>query len=159
MLWRIADILFEADWRQNSAMEYSEQAYSQSQQPKITILQTVQRNLTYLGIGLNPTNKQQMFNWKILIDLLVLTAAIIWILLYILNDAETFTEYTSSIYLCTSFILIILMLSITIVNSTELYQIINDCECLINIREYRSVCLKMKVMFLFSLHPFSPEIF
>lgn len=113
-------------------MEYSKPS-------KITILQTVQKSLSYLGIGLNPAHKLQSFNGKILIDLLILTTAIIWSLMYIFNDAETFTEYTSSIYLCSSFILIILVLIITIFHSTELYKIINACECIINMREYKSI--------------------
>lgn len=127
-------------------MDYSQHRNSQSQQPKIKILHTVQKNLIYLGIGLNPAIKLQTSNGKILINFLILTTAVVWMLLYILNNAETFTEYTQSIYLSSSFILMILALIITIFNSTKLYKIINHCECLINIRKYKFLFLFQRLI-------------
>lgn len=119
-------------------MDKSEQQNPQSQPPKIKILQIVQKNLANLGVDLSSANRIEFFNGEIAIDFLILAIAIIWILLYIFNDAETFTEYTQSIFICSTFILMILALTITIFNSTKLNQIINDCECLINILSIRT---------------------
>lgn len=116
--------------------------FKKSQLPKIKILQLVQKNLASLGIYLNSANKVQQLNGKILIDFLMLTTAISWALTYAFIDAETFTEYNQSIYVCTSFVLITSVLAITVVNSTKLYKIINNCECLINIRE----CVTEKIV-------------
>lgn len=113
-------------------MENSKQKKSHPRLPKIKILQTVQKNLTIFGIG--PNLAIQPFNEKTLIGLLIIGSGIID-LFYLFTLSETFAEYIQAIYICSAFTLIALVLMVTIFNSNELYKIMNDCECIINISE------------------------
>lgn len=154
MCWRLADFHSEVNRRQSCAMEN----FEQSQLPKVKILQSVQKNLACLGIYFSSTNKMQKFNGKVLTDFLMLTTAIGWTLMYIFINAETFTEYNQSIYICTSFVLITSVLAITSLNSTKLYIIINHCEYLINVRKWQTRQIAQKIVFS-CLTPLSPNRF
>lgn len=123
-------------------MENSKEKKSQLPLPKIKILQIVQKNLTFIGIGPDSAMHLQSYIGKILIGLLLIGSGIFDLLIYIFTVAETFAEYTQSIYVCSVFILIALSLVITIFNLNNLYKTINDCECLINTSE-----LKLNVHF------------
>lgn len=116
-------------------MENSKRRKSKLPLPKIKILQIVQKNLITIGICPDSAMHLKSFNGKNLIGLLLLGSATFDMLMYIFTIAETFAEYTQSIYVCSACILIALALVITIFYSSKLYKTIIDCECLINISE------------------------
>lgn len=113
-------------------MESSKEKKSQLPSRKIKILQTIQKNIVTIGIGTNSATKLKSFNARILWGLLILGIAIISNMMYIIDDVETFAEYTQSIYKCSAYILEALDLLIAIYISSETNIMIDNCERLVN---------------------------
>ena len=102
---------------------------------KIKIFQIIQKNFATIGIGPNSAMQLRVFNGKILFTSLTLASFILSNLVYFFKDAETFTEYTQTIYLGSGGILVTLAFIIILLHLNELFKIINDCECLVNTSE------------------------
>lgn len=117
-------------------MENSEQGNSQTKLPKMKICQTVQQNLSTIGIS--PNSDFSAFNVKISIGLLLLGSCTVSMLIYIFYEAKTFFQYTQSIYVCSVFILTILTLIIMVLHSSKMLQIIDGWESLANTSKYNT---------------------
>lgn len=108
-------------------MDNSGEGSSQSTLPQIKVFQTIQKNLSAMGII-----KRRPINARIFLSLLTLGLATIFELIYIINEAQTFFQYTESIYICSAFILASSYLTILIIHSNEMFQMINAIECTAN---------------------------
>lgn len=116
-----------------STMEYCKE--KKSQRPncaKIRIFQTFQKNLSTIGIVPSSSMQPCPFNANISMNLTTIIIALIGSLVYIVNEAATFQEFTQCISVCSVFIFMAFALVIMMFYSGELFTIINDCESLIN---------------------------
>lgn len=109
------------------AMNNVEDGTSQSNISKIKIFHTIKKDLSVIGII-----ERRPMNANILLSSLMLASAIAIELIYIFKEAETFFQYTQSIYMCSAFILAFSSLMIMVLHLNELFKIINDFECVAN---------------------------
>lgn len=99
---------------------------------KLKILQLVRKNLDTVGFNSNLSLQPCPFNMKILVGFLLSGSYFICSLMFICDDVKTFTEYTQSIYISCSMIIVILTQLVTIFNVQKLFKLISDCENLVN---------------------------
>lgn len=93
------------------------------------LLQGVQTNLLIVGICSNPTQASST-KIKLIIPLFVfgLTTSAI----YLCHDANTFLEYSSSMYITTALAMTIFVYVIFIVNMSKLFDLISECQELLD---------------------------
>lgn len=100
---------------------------SQSSSPKLKLFQTLQKNLSSIGIV-----RRHPFNARIALILLILGVGIIFESVYIFHEAQTYLDYTQSICMFSGVILVTFNLLIMALYLTELFEIIDHCECISN---------------------------
>lgn len=83
-------------------------------------------------VGISPSIVSRPFNWKILCGFLVLSVSIFCQLVYIFKDANTFAEYTQSIYIGSLILVIFAAMIILIVKRVTLYEFINCVDKILN---------------------------
>lgn len=99
------------------------------------ILGLVQTNFATIGINPNRSRRQHLSNAKISIGFLILSCFFICSFIFAISEAETFTEYTQSIYMISTVAFIILAFAIIIFNVEKMFELINDCENIADISE------------------------
>lgn len=109
----------------------------QPELPKIKIFQIIQKNLTLLGIDPNSTMKSYLFNPKNLIGFSSVGLTAICAIMYAIKVASTFNEYTKSFCVFSTTTLSVLNLMVMLFFSSELFEAINDCECIVNTSKYK----------------------
>lgn len=116
-------------------MENCEKENPPTKQPsKMKILQLMQKNLASVGVNPNLSLPYSV-NSNILTVFSILTLFLVCNLMYALFEAQTFTEYIQSIYMCSVVIVIIFGFAIIIFNAKKLFQAIDVCENLVNASE------------------------
>lgn len=111
------------------------QSETERKLPKLQIFQLLQENLTTVGIRLDLAAQPHQWNGKIFMGFVTLCFMNVCIFKYIFDEAQTFFEYTQSIYMGSLAILIMLCLFITILKVKKLAEILSDCENIINTRK------------------------
>lgn len=101
--------------------------------PKIKAFQLIQKDFAMAGISPALLTQQYPFNGRILFGFLSLSFAFYCQLIFIFDDADTFAQYTQSVYVCSIAALISLALSILILKRDALYTFINAMEDIINV--------------------------
>lgn len=102
-----------------------------SQQMKA--FENTQKNFIAFGVAPNLATQAYPFNLNVLIAFLTLDLTIISMLVYAINEAKTFSEYTQSIYFCTLIILITFSLVTMTLKVETLYEYIKAMGATINI--------------------------
>lgn len=92
------------------------------------ILQMTQNNLATIGVG--PSLKP--YNSRVVISSLLVTSYIVCTLVFVAFEAKAFTEYTQSVYMGSSAVLVILSLIVTIWKKKKMFSAFNDCEILVD---------------------------
>lgn len=110
-------------------MDNSKKGNEQQKVPKLKLFQTIQKNFASLGIDPNSAMPLRSFNEKILMGLLALGSGIIFMLMFIFNEADTFSQYTQSIYFCSALILAALVLLNMGLNMSDLFKLISETDC------------------------------
>lgn len=113
-------------------MENSGAGTSQPNLPRIKILQTIQGNLSVIGIEPDLAQPWYPLNARNLLDLLLLGGGVISMSMYIFYEAKTFLEITISAYLCCGLTFSVFVLIAMILQSNLIYKLINDFECIVN---------------------------
>lgn len=117
-------------------MEVSRRESQTTKPPvKLRIFQLTQKNLNTVGISPNLLLQPCPLNTKIAIGFLIATSHAICNLVFIFFEAETFSEFTQTIYMGSFAILVIFNLVIFISNVENLFRIIDNCENLVNASE------------------------
>lgn len=103
--------------------------------PRIVIFQAIQR--TYAMAGITPVLLTQAYplNAKIMMGFLLLNIAAIFNLIFTLCYAQTFAEYTQSIYVFSLMNLLIFALLIIILKVDKLFEFFNECADIVNSSE------------------------
>lgn len=125
---------------------------SHSKLRKLKIFRVIQKNLSAVGIDSNSGNQFRRFNEKNIMGLLKLSICIAGSLMYIFNEAKTFLEYTQSIYMCSTFIIVTLILIVLIFNLNELSKNIQDCERIANTS--KSTKNRTQIQFCVTIYPY-----
>lgn len=111
-------------------MENSKQSKFQSQKPKP--FEIIQKNLATIGITPSLADQSYPFNWTILCGILILSLNIFFLSMFIIYDAETFVEFTQSVYMTTLSTLINLCLLVLILKVKNLFKLIDGCDDLVS---------------------------
>ena len=119
-------------------MEKSNQTKSESSMPKLKIFKLIQKNFKVVGIEPSLVAQKYPINRKILVGFLMLSFSFIWNLMTILYEANTFVEYTQSIYTCSLAALIFLALVILLLNVTKMFNLIDGCSKFANLSESKN---------------------
>lgn len=118
-------------------MEKSNQdkSKSKSQPPKRRAFEIIQKSLATAGIIPTLANQSYPFNREILLVLLSLGSSLYCTTVFILYDAENFSEYTQSVYTDTLLTVIILALLILMFKVKQLFEFINSSNDIANTSE------------------------
>lgn len=116
---------FTTTWHSNRIkMENSQQTKSSKPQ-LIKIFQLTQKTFATIGIS-------SEWNKNIFIGFSIVSISIICIFKFTFYEAQTFAESTQSMYMGSVAIVIILILFIFVLKAEEFYELINDCENIVN---------------------------
>lgn len=110
-------------------MEISSQENPQS---TLKAFETIQMNLAMAGFDRKLAAQSVPLNGKILMCFLLLGPGITFISVHTFNYAETFFEYTQSVYMTTSGIFITMTLIVLILKVQKIFEFINCCNNFIN---------------------------
>lgn len=116
--------------------ENSKPKKPKTQPSRLKSFEIIQKNLAFAGITPNLANQSYPFNRTILFGFLTLGSAIYCSVVFIIYEADTFAEYTQSVYVVSLAILIILVLLMMVLKVKKLFNFIDCCEDFINTSEY-----------------------
>lgn len=100
--------------------------------PHIKIFQTTQKYFTAAGITPHLTTQAYPLNGKIALGFLLLCSECFCLLVYIFEEAEQFSEYTQSIYMCSLVALIDFILIDIIFKVEQFFYTIFEGEDIVN---------------------------
>lgn len=121
------------------AMENIKEENPKPKLPGIKIFQAIQKNFSAIGIAPNSVKQLRPFNVKILINLLTLCVAFIGMLLYIVIEANTFLQFTQSVYMCSTFVIVACAFLVLIFKLNELSKAITDSELIANTSKWGKI--------------------
>lgn len=123
--------------RNAAASESAKQERSKQQPPppKLKAFEINKKYFTTIGITPNLTDQSWPLNGIILFEFLMLGSAICCTFVFIIYDAETFGDYTQSVYTGSVVTFGILALVILIVKADKLFAIFNGCDEIVNTSE------------------------
>lgn len=98
------------------------------------VLQTVQNNLEIIGIS-SIQSKQKIYNRKALLYLLLCGTLIIMNCVFLIDVAQSFKEYTDSIYITSVSVAVFFSLLLLISRMANLFELIDNFEKLVDERE------------------------
>lgn len=102
---------------------------------KIKVFQLTQKRFASIGIA---ANQSKRFNWKILLGFLAISSYILSEMIFIImNDAQTFADYTQSIHICSIFAFQLFCFLIIVLKMDDLFASFAICEMVVNTSEYR----------------------
>lgn len=121
---------------QQTATELKSSKQEQPKAPplKPKVYEIIQKNFALAGITRNLANRP--FNGVILFGFIVIGSGISSTSAYIIYDAETFADYTQSIYVVSVAIFITSVLLILVLNVKELFDLFDSSGDLVNTSEY-----------------------
>ena len=61
-----------------------------------------QKNFAVLGVNLNETNQNNLYNWNILVFFFLFVLCVILALFFLIYDADNFAQYIEGIYIVTA---------------------------------------------------------
>lgn len=104
----------------------------QSDFPKMKAFKTVQKNFSLLGICPDLVNQSYPLNCKVITALLVIITGVSFVVTYVCNDAETFIDYTQSVFVAAAGSLVLFLLLILILKVKKLFEFISRCDLMLN---------------------------
>lgn len=113
-------------------METPVQEKPQLKIPELRAFKSIQKNFAMAGISRELMIQSYPLNERIVTGFLLLSSTLVFICVYILNDAETFFEYTQSIYIASVATLFIFALFILIMVLENVFEFIDRCDCILN---------------------------
>lgn len=108
---------------------------SQSTLPEMKAFNTILKNFAVVGYSPALVTQSYPFNWKIIMGFLLLTSNITFLCVFIFNYAETFFEYTQSIYIASVVGLFIFIFLILILKVEKFYEWIDHSDRKLNTSE------------------------
>lgn len=104
-------------------------------QPKLKAFKAIQKNFAIAGISPKLVTQSYLLNWKILQCFLLLWSATAFMCVHTINYAETFSEYTQTIYMGSAAIIVIFALLILILKVKKLFEFVDRCDSMLNMSE------------------------
>lgn len=118
-------------------MENSAEENQLPKSPKIEIFQTIQKNLSSVGIDQNAAIQSRPLNARSSTVLLVLGYGCISELLYIINEAQSYFEFIQSIQSCSACALIFFVMLVMMSHLGDMFKMINDGEYIVNFCKWK----------------------
>lgn len=115
--------------------EFNHENPQPSKLPGIKAFKTIQKNFAMIGIGPKLV-KTQSYPLKAKIAIGSLISGCILESVYIFNDAETFSEYTQTIYGASAAIVLIFALVVLIAKVEKLFEFISQSNRLLNMSKW-----------------------
>lgn len=106
-----------------------------SQSSKFKVFEMSRKYFAIIGITPSLVHQSCPFNGTILFEFLLFGAAIYGTFAFLIYDAETFAEYTQSVYTSSVVIFVILGLLILMLKIEKLFALLNGCDVLANTSE------------------------
>lgn len=122
--------------QENAKQENTEQEKPKPKLPRMQVFQTIQKNFAIAGITPDLVNQAYPLNVKILMGFLSLNSGAYFNLAFTLYYADTFAEYTQSIYVFSLVDLIIFALLIVVLQVDKLFKFVNTCCDIVNSSQY-----------------------
>lgn len=113
-------------------MENPELKKSHREQSKLKAFKTIQKNFAMIGISAKLVTQSYPLNEKIFMGFLLFGSVTVFTSVYILNYAETFFEYTQSVYLACVAIFFTTELLISILKVDTLFEFMERADCMMN---------------------------
>lgn len=117
------------------AMKDSKPEKPNTQLPKPKGFVIIEKYFAIAGITPSLADQTCPLNGRILLGFLLLGSGMYFTSVFLIDEAETFAEYTQSVYTNALSTLIILALLILIFKVKQLFKFINDCDKLAKISE------------------------
>lgn len=102
-------------------------------QSKLKPFKTIQENFAIIGIKPELLAQSYPFNWRILITFAEIALGVGFVSMYVINYANTFIDYTQSIFLGSAGALVIVILLCIIIKVETLFEFIDRNDNIINI--------------------------
>lgn len=123
---------------------------------RIKVLQSIQKNLSIIGVDRYTAMQQRSFNAKSIMTLLGVGLGIICTLMFLFVEAKTFFATIQSIYVCSAYIVVGFALLIMVLYLNELFQGFDDGESLANTSKWkRSHCIHVNMILKLNFFHFS----
>lgn len=103
--------------------------------PKLKAFETTQKNFAMIGIRRELLTQSYPLNGKVFTVFLWPIMAVNFIYMYARNDIETFVEYTQSMFMASTAILVIFALIILMLKVKKLFEFIDRFDSMINTRK------------------------
>lgn len=116
-------------------MENFKTGKSKSQPANLKALEIIRKNFAIISITPSLADQSYPFNGAILFGFLSLAAGIYCTSVFIIYEADTFAEYTQSIYMDSLLIFISIALLILMAKVGKLFEVINCCNDIVNTSE------------------------
>lgn len=113
-------------------MENSNQENSPPTLPKIKAFKAIQKSFAMIGITPELATQPYPCNGRISFGILLCGSCNICMCMYIIDDVETFFEYTKSIYVLSAGIDITFSLITKILKVNEIFEFINRSDGMLN---------------------------
>lgn len=104
----------------------------ENSKPKLIILKTVQEKLTLVGISPKLVTQSYPFDWKMLMTFLEIGVGLSFVGMYVSKYAETFIDYTQSVFLGAAGSLVVFILMVLVLKVKKLFEFFNRCNSIIN---------------------------
>lgn len=128
--------------RENVTNENSRRKNPKPKQPKMLVFQAIQKTFAVAGITRKLVTQAYPLNVKIVMGFLLLNTGATINLIYTVWYADTFAEYTQSIYVFSLVELLVFALLIVIFKVDELFKFVDTCNGIVNTSE----CHKTKIV-------------
>lgn len=123
-------------------MENPEENEPQTNPSKIEVFQLTQKHLARIGIAAYSANQSHRFNWKILLGFLTISSYMVFEVIFAFTNAQTFTDYTQSAYVCILSFYELFCFLILVLKMNDLFAFFAICEVVVNTSEYRNCVTK-----------------
>lgn len=104
----------------------------QSDFPIMRSFKTVRKNFAWLGICPELVQQSYPFNLRVIMALTVIAAGVSFVGLYVYNDAETFIDYTQSVFVAAAGSLVLFLQLILVFKVEKLFEFIDRCDAMLN---------------------------
>lgn len=108
-----------------------------SKLPKLKAFKMIRKTFVVMGIGPTLATQSYPLNGRIMFGFLLLCSGTTFSCVYIFNDAETFSDYTQSVYILSAGIICTVVLIILILKVEKLFDLINRFDSTINMSKWK----------------------
>lgn len=100
--------------------------------PEMKSFKMVQKKFALLGITPELALQPYPFNLRVMMALSAIATGVTFVGIYVANEANTFGEYTQSVFVAAAGCLVLFLLMILVFKVEKIFEFINHCNFMIN---------------------------